>query len=193
MAVVSVNLTANSRRTVFVKPSDPYRQFTAIPRAIVNHFLAATAVTAKPINDQEELLIRCTLDPKFAYRLVDMSVSLIQDVAHAWETRAWIEVVAGVKNLPTSQVNRSSVVLDDVFDNSSSPMWIASADKEARRLPSYIIQNVGGTLLFDFKASNQAAPAGAAGTIDAFFTFFEYEIEQAEFYALHSPMLTYSR
>lgn len=194
MAVVSVNLTASSRRTVFTKLPDPIRQFTAFPRAIVNHFLNATAVAAKPINDQEELLVRCTLDPKFAYRLVDMSVSLIQDVAHAWETRGWLEVIAAIKNLPGTQTNRSSIVLDDVFDNSSSPMWIASADKEARRLPSYIMQNTGATpLLFDFKASNQAAPAGAAGTIDAFFTFFEYEIEQAEFFQLHSPTLTYAR
>lgn len=193
MAVVSVNLTANLRRTVFTKPADAVRQYTAIPRAIVNFFLNATAVAAKPVNDQEELLVRCTLDPTFAYRLVDMSVSLIQDVAHDWSNRAWIEVAAGIRKLPTSQVNRSAVVLDSVFDNSSSEMWIAAADKEARRLPTYVIQGVGGTLLFDFKASNQTAAAGAAGTIDAFFTFFEYEIEQAEYYALHSPVLTYSR
>lgn len=193
MAVVSVNLTANFRRTTFTKPPDYMRFGTAIPRSIVNFFLNQTAVAAKPVNDQEELLVRCPLDPTFAYRLVDFSVSLIQDVAHDWETRGWIEVSGAIRGVPDSTVARHSVVLDDIFDNSSSEMWIAAADKESQRLPSYIIQDVGGVLLFDFKASNQTAAAGAAGTIDAYMTFFEYEIEQAQYFALHMAPLVYSR
>ena len=106
MAVVQDVFVSALTRTVFTKPADVIRQFSPWPRAIANFGVENGAVSVKPINDQQEMQIRVDLDPKFAYRLFDWNVNLIQDVAFDWEANGFVEVVDGIKNMPAGNVQR---------------------------------------------------------------------------------------
>lgn len=195
MAVVQDSFTASLSRTVFTKPPDPARQYSALPRALVNFVVNDGTISAKPLNDQQELEIECVLDPKFAYRLVDMSIDLVQDVANDWTSRAYLEITNMVRNLPTGSRQRHTIVLEDTIRVPTAvEMWIAIGSRQDR-LPTYILQSHPGGFgpEFDFHATNQVAAAGAAGVVNAFFSFFEYEIEQAEYVALHYSTLTFNR
>lgn len=189
MAVVSDVFASTISRTVLTKQPDQVRQFTPYPRAILNAHVFNGALAVKPLNDQQDLTIGVVLDPKFAYRLMDVNVHMIQDAAFDWDPNAFIEVVDGLRGLPDGAVQRHVVELEDVFDSSATgEMWVSGL----LRIPRFIIQGKGGdTIFFNFFATNQSAAAAGAGSLNSLFRFFEYEIEQAQFFALHYATLTY--
>ncbi len=189
MAVVTDVLVSTLTRTVMVKPPDAVRQFTPYPRAIINAHVFNGAVSVKPVNDQQDLQIGVVLDPKFAYRLMDVNIHLIQDVAFDWNNLAFIEIVDGLRNLADGAVERNVVELEDVLDSSATgEMWITGQV----RVPRFIIQAVGNnTIFFNFFATNQNADVGGAGSLNSLFRFFEYDLEQAEYFALHYATLVH--
>ncbi len=195
MAVVLDEFTAAISRTVFTKPPDTARQYSALPRAIVNYTIQDGAISAKPVNDTQELEIECILDPTFAYRLVDVTVDLVQDVANNWTNRPYLELTNLIRNLPVGQRQRHPLALEDTTRVPTPvEMWIAIGGRQDR-LPTYILQSVlaGFGPEFDFHATNQNVAVGAAGVLNCLFTFYEYEIEQAEYIALHYAAMTYAR
>ncbi len=194
MAVVNTVLGSTLQRTVFTKPPDAQRQYTPIPRAVVNAFIIEGVLDAKPVNDTQELQIAVVLDPKFVYQLVDFNVSAIQDVANDWNVRGYIEIQNGIRNLPAGMTTRWSVPLDDTRQNvTATEVWIARGIN-FEGMPRFLIQARPGQLaIFNFFAHNPTAAVGAAGVIDSYFSFFEYEIEQAQYFALHYGATVYTR
>ncbi len=193
MAIVLDEFTATLTRTVFIKPPDGARLRTSIPRALVN-FTTVDTVSAKPVNDQQELAFSISLDSQFAYRLVDFNVHLTQDVANSWTNRAYLEIFNGVRNLPTASNQRHPVTLEmGIRINAPTQLWMGRFEPGAR--PQYVLQvgPAGGAPVLTFEATNQAAPAGAAGGFSAHITFYEYEIEQAEYVNMHFSPLVYDR
>lgn len=194
MAVVADAFVATQSRTVFTKPPDVVRWSTAIPRAIVNFTVVDGNIAAKPLNDTQRLNIAIPLDPTFAYRWLDLSVDLQQDVANDWQTRPFIQIVNGLRNLPLGATLRYPLVLENSFDAViPSEVWMIP---RLSRPPSIIIQARAAPIditFINFFATNQNAAAGGVGVLNALFTFLEYEIEQAESVAMHYAGLTYDR
>ncbi len=191
MAVVTTALTAAVSRTVFVKPPDALREWTPIPRALVNFSLQEGVIDAKPINDSQELIVTMTLDPQFAYRLIHFNASLIQDAANDWLNRAYLEVENAIRGMPDGQTQRHVVSLDDTVRNVSAvEMWMGRL--QHRVGPTYVIQSTpsGAAIGCTFNAINQNAAAALAGTMDFLCTFLEFDIEQAERFYLHAPVMT---
>ncbi len=198
MAVVTDSFASTLTRTVFVKPPDVVRERTPIPRALVNFTVNDGTISAKPLNDSQELAINIALNPTFAYRLVDLEINLTQDVANAWNPRAYLEILNGVKNLPPNLTIRMPIIIEDyVRVPTAIQGWFAV--QGADRSPKYILQAVQGAtgvlpVTMNFRATNQSAAAAAAGgAVNCFMSFFEYEIEQAQYFALHYPVLVYQR
>ncbi len=199
MAVVLDSLATTLSRTVFVKPPDLLRQYTAIPRAIVNFNLLNGVISAKPANDQQELILSIVLDTNFAYRWVDFSFALIQDVANSWLNRGYIEITNGIRNLEPGSTERHVVTFDDLTRIPvPSEMLVARAPSAntVSDIPRYVIQrppdgNSGP--IITVKATNQTDPAGLAGTVNFFASFFEFDIEQAEAFPIHNPLMNMSR
>ncbi len=196
MAVVQVSLVATLRRTVFVKPPDALRQLTAIPRAILTFNILNGVVTAKPVNDQEELIISLILPGSFAYRWVDFAWHLSQDVAFDWNTRGYIEITNGIRNLELGMTQNHVVVLDDIVVVPGASERI-TARTGVDPVIRYIIQapsiNPLATPTITFKATNQTAAVGAAGTTNFYASFFEYDLEQVEAFPVHYAALTLDR
>jgi len=191
VAVVTDVLVADMTRTVLQKPPDAVRQFTPFPRAIVNAHVFNGVVSVKPINDDLELQISVVLDPAFAYRMMDFNISLIEDTAFSWNNSCFIEVVDGIRGLADGAVERHDVEQRPVLDSTATgEMWVV--DSVRYSIPRYVIQAVGrNTIFFNFFATNQADPASAGGSLNALFRFFEYDIEQAEYFALHYATLVH--
>ena len=193
MATVQDTFSTTLSRTVFRKPPDAIREFTSIPRSLVNFTLNDGALSAKPLNDVHELIIEFILNPTFAYRLVDFNIHLEQDVANDWNAVGVIQTQNAVRNLPPGQTQRHIVDLVDGFlAAENSEMWVGILDDDAA--PHYILQPLKNQIVtFRFLATNQTAAAGAAGVVSCFLSFFEYEIEQAEQFELHWPGLALQR
>ena len=195
MAVVLDSLNATLTRTVFLKPPDMQRELTPIPRAIVNFNILNGVISAKPDSDQQELIIGVTLDGSFAYKMVDLSWSLIQDVADNWTPRAYIEVTNGIRNLELGATQRHPLLVEDMDRIPTlSEMWVIRVSPEMA-MPRYVIQarTAAATPVITFKASNSSTSAAAAGTTNFFCSFFEFDIEQVERYPMHFALQVYPR
>ncbi len=192
VAVVSTQLVAAFTRTPYIKPPDLTREWTAMPRSLVNFDILNGVLAAKPVNDQQELIISFALPTEFAYRMLSLVVSLIQDVAHDWRNRSYLEVTNGIRGLQigaTSRYAMSNESLDRI--PTISEMFLA---RFQRAPPGDVFQARDGVApVITFKASNQTAAVGAAGTVNCLATFLEYDIEQAQRFPIHWPALIYNR
>ncbi len=197
MAVVLTSLGATASRTTFIKPPDSVRGLTSMPRAMLNFAIVAGVLDAKPVNDTAELIIGVTLDANLAYRFVEMSWSVTQDTANDWRGVAYMEVLNGIRSLEALAVQRHPIIVADVTRiPQAGEMWVASF-RDTLDSPRYIFQtNPRGSPaapVVTFKAANDTAAPGAAGTVDFHCSFMEFDIEQVELYPSFWPQLAYSR
>lgn len=193
MAVVLSALGTTLSRTVFTKPPDMQRMYSPLPRAVVNFDILNGTIDAKPVNDTQELTVSIVLDSSFAYRMVEASASLIQDVAKDWNNLTYLEITNGIRNLAVSSTQRHAMIKSS-GTRTPTPVeiWMLAT---GQLVPRYMIQAVTGvaTPVITYKANNDTAAVGAAGTFNCHFTFLEYDIEQAETFFLHYPVLTLER
>lgn len=195
MAHVQDTFAPTSSRTVFVKPPDLLRDYTAIPRAIVNFSVSGGTVSAKPLNDTQETQVSIVLDFRFAYRLVDLTQTILQDVANDWGSIPYLEVLNAIRRVPQGTVMRFPWNLVDSFTSAAAELNMVRPI-DGRPAPRAILQGtVGGQIspVITFKTFNLTAAAGAAGTIDFWAAFLEFEIEQVERFPIHYPVTVYER
>ncbi len=193
MAVVLDSLTATLNRTVFLKPPDMVRELTPFPRALVNFSILNGVISIKPLNDTAELTVSLVLDGSFAYRMVEASASMVQDTARDWNGLTYLEITNGIRNLPAGTTQRHTFLRSNgTRTPTPTEMWILSPRPD---IPRYLIQAVSqvATPVIVYKANNDTAAASVAGTFNCHFSFLEYDIEQAERFPLHYPVLTLGR
>ncbi len=164
--------------------------FTDEPRSIVNFNVFDGTLSAKPVNDTQNIVIAIDLPIAFAYRMIELNCVLFQDVADNWERGVLLDVTNAIRNLQTGQrqVHPSNSI--STVRRNTTGIWAVDLD-----VPRYIMQAVQPAVAatITFEASNNNAVVGAAGTINFFASFFEYEIEQAMMYPIHYPRLTLER
>ena len=202
MAIVSDQLVSAFSRTPFVKPPDLAREWTAMPRALVNFEILDGTISAKPLNDTAELLVAIDLPVQFAYRLVSLNCALVQTDngatgAHDWAAFSFLEITNAVRGLQGGNTQQWALTNDFVFDvpggggNDALEMWIARFEHV---MPTDILQARDGiAAVIVFKAANQTAAATIAGSVNFLATFLEFDIEQAQRFPVHWPFMTYSR
>ncbi len=141
-------------------------------------------LAAKPINDDERVRIDFSLPLGFAYVLAEVYANIVQDVAAAWDPFGFLELHN------TSKATEGLDIRIPVPFESMSNTGAGGFNQRASNVPA-------GTLLrspicavpsstFKLQFTNQSDPAGAAGTIDALISFWEYDLEQVTWYPIHS-------
>ncbi len=200
MAVVLDSLVATFSRTVFIKPPDAVRGYTAMPRAIVNFNILDGVVSIKPLNDTQELIIGVDLPSNLAYRFLDFAWNVIQDEANQWRPVGYMELTNAVRGLVPGATQRHPIVIQDTTRIPvPTEMWIAEGSRSGPPggMPRYVIQtNPRGSPaspVITFKAMNDTAAAAIAGTTNFYASFLEFDIEQVEAFPIHWPANTYSR
>ena len=166
-----------------------------MPRAIVNYNLLNGVISAKPVNDTQELTISLVFEQNFAYRFLEMTCSLTQDVANDWSLGCYLEITNAIRNTEQGSTQRHVFVLQDIFRPGSSEAWIARSVAQDNS-PRYLIQTLPSTQaapVVVFRANNQTADVGAAGTVNFYCSFLEYDIEQVERFPVHWPVSTWAR
>lgn len=192
MAIVIDGFTGVFKRVPFVKPPDLQRMFTALPRSIVHFNVINQTLSAKPLNDQQQVQVILNLPFEFAYRMVDAIMSLRQDVANNFNDSGQLEITNSLRGQPLGQVNRH--VLRGTDTTTFTP-FVADVLVVPDRVPTYIMQSVSPGISpgLDFRMINLQAAASAAGFINFFASFYEYDIEQVQMFPPLVPgALTYA-
>ncbi len=198
MALVNDSFVPTITRTVFLKPRDMVRELTPIPRALLNFSVAAAAVTLKAMNDTYRADVSIVLPFQFAYRLMELTQTINQDIANDYASVPFLAVLNGIRRIPQGTTVRFPWNLVDTFqvgaaDPPVEANMIRPMDGSVR--PTGILQSIVPRVspTINFHTFNINTAAAAAGTLDFFASFLEYDLEQVERYPVHYPILTYDR
>lgn len=150
-----------------------------------------TAISAKPLNDTQDLTLTHTFSGNFAYLFVQGTLQINQDVAHSWTPTG---VIAFANSSPAvAEVHQFQwpMLFSDVWSSSTTPLmlWRSGVDVPAR-LPIWNAKNAAGVII---NVTNQSAAAGAAGTVRSHLCFYEFDLEQVLRYGVNAPIPTYPR
>ncbi len=192
MALVTVALGLIPTYTPYERPPQPVTLWSAIPRGLQSFTLPQTALTAKPINDDELITLTATIPPNYGYVFADSALHITQDVASDWDPFYTINL-QNFYRAPLSQSVALSLVSNEPFETSGFGTVRAGAAKSTAF--SYPIIGSPGTtgIQINIQATNGANPAGATGTLQAVISFWQFDLEQVRKFPINSPIPTNSR
>lgn len=181
----------------YERPPDPVALWTAIPRGLLQLTISA-ALDAKPVNDDALLTMLATLPPNFAYILADIHLSLVQNRATDWNDTVNLNLQnffrKGVVGL-----NGNYMMAFDVNAQDSNTIVMhqgsSRAGQGASKLPHFPLVALEGSsgVLINFSAWNNLDTVSAVGTIDAYMTFWEFDLEQIRKFPINSPLPVQAR
>lgn len=186
-AIVTDNLDYLESYQPFERPPDFAAGFSLIPRGLRRFFLA-TAVTAKPVNDQINVFITATLPSNFAYILRRFSLSLSGDRAADWEADIGLRMLNHIPGQPlgtseqvtvigrlitaTGNPNRTAAEVQDAISQFAGPFWTTAT---------------GGSATFRVDMTNLNATVALAAFVITHCEFLEYDLTQAQRYYINTP------
>ncbi len=195
MAIVDTIPTLVVSRQPIERPPQWQTMWGAIPRAFIHFTLDGATLDAKPINDDQHLRISGVLAPGFAYQLVQIGMTIEQDVSSAWIARCIMRLVNWTPNAQHGAHMVFALQDANEFADASavSPVTVLGGLAGSGIGRQIIFNPQGGAISFSMLAVNETDPAGAAGTIDFIASFFEYDLTQATRFGLQTPLPTLER
>ncbi len=195
MAIVDTIPTLVVTRQPFERPPQIASMWSFVPRAFIHFTLDGATLDAKPINDDQHLRISGVLPAGFAYQLVQIGMTIEQDVAGSWTARCIMRIVNWTPNANHGAHMVFALQDANEFADASavSPVTVLGGLAGTQIGRQIIMSPQGGAISFSMLAVNEADPAGAAGTVDFIASFFEYDLTQATRYGLQTPMPTLER
>jgi len=148
-------------------------------------FLVPTEVLAlKGAADTILLTVAWTLPPNFAYVLNEMYLNIIVDKAFEWRDTGQYRLSQA--SSATAGASYRVPIEFALASNSATGTTLRMTRIRSGELPrTPIVTQVGGTTAV-MAFTNENANAQAAGTVDAIISYWEYDLEQVQYYPIHS-------
>jgi len=199
MAIVTTTIAMTGSYQPYERPSQPASLWTAIPRGLQSFIVPTALLDAKPATDDQDLILTATLPTNFAYVLMDYSLSIAQSRASEWAD----ETTLNLQNYYIAPIN-DSVALSNSWTGDFPTQGLPSASggpltvrnsRHLAPLPSFPMYSPGGTsgILVRLTANNPSDPAAAAGTVNAYISFWQFDLEQIRKYPINSPYPVHAR
>ncbi len=189
MAVVTDTIAMDPTYLPYERPPDTGALWTAIPRGL-RGFQTFSALSSKPINDDQIFNLQGTLSPNYAYVFAEMGVLMTQDAATQWAD----EVTLNLQNWYQGFLALSMTWQYQFLDHGlgfqqkclGGPLnWVP-------RAPMWSPKDVSG-ILINISAFNPNDPAANAGTVTAYINFWEFDLEQARKFPVNAPVPVHAR
>lgn len=148
-------------------------------------------LAAKPVNDTELLTVGWTLPGGFGYVLNEMHFNIEVDTASDWET-----TVVWRLSQPNPQLQGMDYLHVIQFAlggrNGLAELVRSTGQISAQMVRTPLIpRSTGSTQAMS--ASNLKAAVQAAGEVNFVASFWEYDLEQIQYFPVHAPVGVYSR
>jgi len=192
MAQVTTAIAYIGSYQPFERPPQNLALWTAIPRGLQTFSANTVALDAKPINDIQLLSLTAILPPNFGYVFANVALSISQDVADAWDA----PFLLNLQNFYWATQQQSlGLSISAMLGSLSGGFGTVRSYADKSSAFNYPIIGTKDTtgIQINLQATNQAAPAGAAGTVDSFISFWQFDLEQIRKYAINSPIPTTAR
>ena len=173
----------------FERPPDPQALWTAIPRGLRGGLVELEALDAKPISDQQTLNISLTLPSNFAYVFSECGLILNQNQADDWDDEYFINLQSYYQGSFLSMTWAYSFRL---IMGSGTRANDAKSQNNPPRAPMWAPRGTSG-IQFVMSTFNNNSAAATAGSVGAFVTFWEFDLEQVRKFPINAPIPTHPR
>lgn len=158
---------------------------TAIPRGLVT-FKALQLTPIKPINDDFLLAIGLTLPGGFGYIINEMHLNVIVDTASDFDAVGhWRISDSSPANADFDYRMPFDFVL---FSQNGSTNGVRASQIPSGILTRTPIVPLSSGATQTVAVTNRADPAQAGGTVDFVASFWEYDLEQMQFFPAHMAL-----
>lgn len=185
MTVTTTTLNLVGKNIPYIGAAPTQDQWQSIiPRAEKIYGTTSSSVTVAGAGNEQSLVVKCVLPEGFGYALVESSISLFGADIADWTPTAFAEMVDSV----------ASPSYRDTFIADGSGIWATSTTALGRtyrchECPSKIVIPAadGGQLIYRVFNSTQD---GVVMTCYAYFRFLVFDLNQAYFWAVNTPIPT---
>ncbi len=194
MALIIQTEVMKSSYVPYERPPQPYTLWSAIPRGLQSFIVDTQALDAILVGNGALLQLTATLPPNFGYVMVDANLTLAMEAAGTdWSTAF---------NLNLQNFYRADITLSVGLSGDWPQDLVSRAQDTSTRAmqriqpwPSFPIVAPQGTsgILIVMSAFNNAGTARAAGTINSYISFWQFDLEQIRKFPINSPSPTHSR
>ncbi len=193
MAIVLQTIAMTDVWTPYERPPQPFTLWSAIPRALQSFVVAATEMDAKPLNDDYIINLTATLPPNFGY--VMNSAAMMIDVDRAADFRP--DVLFNLQNFYRAPID-VSVALSMTWRQPAPISGLPTTNRStevSQPWPSYPMEAPRGVsgILVSMTMTNDNNTAMAAGVVNAYVSFWQFDLEQLRKYPINSPSPVHSR
>lgn len=179
MALVTTTITAVERYNPYERPPDELTLRTAIPRGLRYFTSTSQTLDAKPVNDQQLLIVTGELPSNYAYVMADVMLGISQDVADDWSRNVRLNLRNFLPGLPG--IDGDWMLSWEDVSGGDGRAALQPASVVLPRFPLRRSQELG-TVGFSLIARNSAAAVGAAGVVRAYISFYEYDLAQIQYF-----------
>jgi len=193
MALVTTALALVRDYIPYERPPQPQTLWTAIPRGLQSGIVNNGTLDAKPLNDDSRLTCTMTLPPNFGYVMADANLTVTVDRAADWVDVCNVNLTNFYRGAPGNIANFSADYRQGfVLTLVGGAQRGMSVDQP---WPSYPIVGLSGSqpIIVVLSATNSNNTAASAGTVFAFVSFWQFDLEQIRKYPINSPQPVHSR
>jgi len=193
MALVSTALTFVTDYVPYERPPQPDTLWSAIPRGLLSGIVNAGTLDAKPVNDDQTLTCTMTLPPNFGYVMADSQLTVNQNRAGDWRDFCTLRLNNFYRGAPANvdafDINYVQGFIDIGLFSTARAMSVINP------WPSFPILavRVESPTIVVLSAHNAQDAVATAGTVDAFVSFWQFDLEQIRKFPINSPIPTHSR
>lgn len=178
----------------YERPPQAQTLWSAIPRGLQSFVAANATLDAKGAGDIMLLNLKATLPPNFAYVLADIHCAIAQDEADDWDT-------VGTLNLQNYYRAPQSVAMSSTFmfgfevGTFLNTTRVMTNSERSSKLPAFPIIGTPGTsgALINVLLGNGSGNATTAGAVNAFISFWQFDLEQVRKFPINTPIPVSSR
>jgi len=193
MATVNTALNMVRDYVPYERPPQPDTLWTAIPRGLQSGIINNGTLDAKPINDDQILTCTLTLPANFGYVMADSALTIDQNRAGDWENWVNVRLLNFYRGANANIQSFSADYRQELQDNRG--FLLSASMSIVQPWPTFPIVSPSGTspIIVVMKAQNIQAAASTAGTVMAFVSFWQFDLEQIRKFPINSPIPTHNR
>ncbi len=170
--------------TPFERPPEAQTLHSLIPRGLRRFFLQRVS-SAKPINDDYQMLLTATLPDSFAYSISKFDFRWEADTASDIQLLAQTRLFNHIPGQPLGSVQ---TMAHPLLFFATDVNYVTAVDPDLTQFIAPFWSTHSGAVTWRLEARNFNDPAMAIGFFFCHVEFYEYDLVQAQRYWINTPV-----
>lgn len=193
MALVIQNQAMTNVYVPYERPPQAYTLWSAIPRGLQSFVVDGQVLDAIVVGDDALLNLTATLPPNFGYVMSELNFGLAQTGGASWSNRMQLNLqnfYRAPEDISLALAGNWPQNMEAVAQNNTT-----RTSNISQPLPAFPMIGTPGSTGIQVVIStfNNAQNAVAAGTINAFISFWQFDLEQIRKFPINSPQPVHNR